>query len=348
MKQYKLREHLLQLSRSELEDISERIYGDRNSNLKSKDALISVLVKKNHRVAKLLGLKESWWATYHNHVYGLVGLASLIITLIVFIKPWFGTNKVLDPLHYKEAHDLVLRELSEPYSSEEVFFPKEPLKERVLVKKDDMPGPTTNESEFELIEHVVVTDLRSYKEILDSDDLRTKTSPVVQRIRQEIKKSDISPAVYRLKGYTSGIDVYSDSITHRDEMKVYESEGLKEKIDNRYIVKPRILEFDISDTTNGDNEVLLKISKTYWNAFQDDKQSWVGVSVGIPTRSITFLVLFPKDKPYSKFEHFVNRNQKRIDSYNENYVLEDPDKEWIWWKIENPQTGHGYNIDWDW
>lgn len=347
MKQYKLREHLQRLSRKELEDLSERVFGDSNSSLKNKDALVSVLVKKHHRVVTLLGFKESWWERHSNHVYGLIGVVSLVLTLIAFVNTSSNSRPQLSPLdslHTGEAHDLVFRELKEAYKYSEVVFPKEPFKERILSNVNDLPKATT--SGFELIEHIVVTDLRSYRKI-KSGEAKENPSPVVQRIRQIIKKDSNSPKFYRLKAYTSGLDVFSDSVTHRENMTAYVSKGLKEKISDKYIVKPRILEFDVQSDSNVD-EFLLKVSKTYWNAFQNDDQSWVGVSVGIPTRSITFLVLFPEDKPYIEFDHFVNKHQKRINLPPETYVLEDPDKKWIWWKIENPEPGNGYNIDWEW
>ena len=97
------------------------------------------------------------------------------------------------------------------------------------------------------------------------------------------------------------------------------------------------------------SEFTLQVSKTFWNAFQNSDQSWVGVVVGVPTSNINFLVVFPEDKPYITFDHYVNdENKNRIKMPDQTYVIEGPQNRWVWWSIENPKLGHGYHIDWEW
>ncbi len=283
------------------------------------------------------GSPSTWWKRHNVHVYGLAGLASLGLALAAFFYPRSAESPAgpVDPLMRQRVLDQVARVLSSPPEVR-----KEPSPGRLLVEA--VPDETT--TGFELIEYSVVCDLRSFKQV-PSVDHGKMLSPVVQHIRQRIQ--NISDATtYRLEAYTSGIDVFSHSTTHKDRLVVYASD--ERRTVARYRVKPRILEFDVSGDPKN-REFTIQVSKTYWNAFQNPDQSWVGVTVALPTRSISYLIVFPEDRPYTEVEHFANdENKNRIDLPAETYVLEDPQKRWVWWNIVNPKPGHGYNIDWEW
>lgn len=337
MKHHQIRKNLQQLTRKELEQLSQRVLGTSNSSLKNKDALINVLLQKHRRVAELLGLKLSWWERHYVHVYGLIGVVSLGFAVATVLYPRSNTADPapIDPLIRQAVLDQVARVLSS-----KPVIQKEPSAQRIEIEA--VPDPTT--TGFELIEHAVVFDLRSFQPV-SSIDQGKKRSPVVQHVRQLLINTD-NAAKYRLWADTSGLDVYSHSTTHKDRLVVYASD--ERRTVAQYLVRPRILEFDVSDDPQN-SEFTIQVTKTFWNAFQNPDQSWVGVVVGVPTKNIRCLIIFPEDKPYTRFDHFVNdENKNRIALPDETYVLEDPQKRWIWWNIVDPKLGHGYNIDWEW
>lgn len=215
---------------------------------------------------------------------------------------------------------------------------REPVHERIWV--ETVPQPTS--TNVELIDYWVIWDLRGVKE-LSSLDIGSKLSPAVQRLRQRVvKMAELD--FYRLPAYTSGIDIFSQS--HSMPLSVYASDERNQIA--QYTVKPRMLEFDVSDIPVG-SEFNLDVTKTYWNAFQNKDQSWVGITTELPTLSIDFLVIFPDDRPYKTLEYFAtDEARKRIDIKDSKYVIMDKNKTWISWHIEKPRAGYGYHIDWEW
>ena len=338
MKQHEVHSHLLHLERTELESISEQVLGASNAELPNKTELIKALLPQYKKVTKALGLKFGWWAMYHTHVYSLcaitIGLTGVI--LAIYARNINSANASVDRSKRQTVLSQVAREQSTPL----LITSKSDVNEWIVV--DEVPAATN--TGFELLEHEVTCDLRKYREV-PSVDIAKPISPVVQRIRQVIK--NIGDATeYRLNARTSGVDVYSCSATHPEKLKIYASEQ-RTKV-GKYPVKPRILEFNVADDPR-DREFAIETSKTYWNAFQNHDQSWMGVTVVLPTQSMRFLLMFPDDKPYTKFECFVHDSHgNRVDLPVDDFVLEDPRGRWIWWEISNPKPHHGYNIDWQW
>ena len=261
------------LNRKELEYLSEQTFGSRHSSARNKDELISRLLFKRHRVLRrLLGRRDRWWERSNTHFYGALTLIGTVIALVAFFFPRTtpSTSTPVDPLRIQGVLDQVERVLS----SEPAVITNRLAVDRV---------PDTTKNVFELIEHSVVCDLRRFK-LSPSVDHGLPRSPVVQTIRQRIKKLDDSPS-YFLRAHTSGIDVFSASPSHpltvhaSDERNTY----------GEYRVKPRVLEFDVSEEPP-EHEFALEVSKTFWNAFQNPDQSWAGIFLELPTRSISYLV----------------------------------------------------------
>ena len=338
MKHHEVREHLEPLTRKELEDLSERIYGKNNASLRNKNAIISVLMQKHRRVAKELGIELGWWTRHSSHVYGVVGIVSLALGIIALLYPKSDAiySAPVDLLRQQEILDEVARIRASPRPTG--------LDTPSTTRMETESVPSATKEGFELIEHSVVCDLRSFQSV-SSVNQDKKLSPVVQHVRQIIRNVD-GLSKYRLWSHTSGLDVYSQSNTHKGRLLVYTSE--ERRTVAKYLVRPRVLEFDVSEDPM-DREFTIQVSKTFWNAFQNQDQSWGGLVVGLPTRSIKYLVIFPDEKPFKSFELFANDEQKnRIDLPTETYVLADPQKRWIWWNIVNPKPGNGYNVDWQW
>lgn len=257
-----------------------------------------------------------------------------------------GLNNASSIKHYNETafssvdtlrQQRVISEV-ERIRSKPPLITSKPSDNRILV--ESVPEPTI--ANVELIDYWVIWDLRNLKK-LSSLDRTQMLSPAVKRVRQRVKKiANIDN--YRVPAYTSGLDIYSrsDSLP----LTVYASEERSNIA--AYPVKPRMLEFDVSGVALGD-EFFIDVSKTYWNAFQNDDQTWLGVTTELSTLSINFLVVFPEDRPYKQLNYFASdKNKKRIDVDNAKYVVEGTDKTWVSWHIDSPKAHHGYHIGWEW
>ena len=332
----KLRDYLERLSRKELESLSTEALGNRNASAKNKEAIIAALMNDAPRVVKALGGDVKRKERSSTHLYGLIGVIGTVLTCFAFFSQSRDTTKssLVDPLREQQVLDSVKR----IRASKPTFMTEESNSRQSV---DTVPEPTT--TGFELLEHSVICDLRKFRPV-SSVDHDKKLSPVVQSIHQRIKKIDGSQS-YLLAAHTSGIDVFCQSASH--PLIVHASEE-RRSVAEKYTVKPRVLEFDVSEEAMN-SEFTIKTTKTFWNAFNNPDQSWVGIIVGLPTRSISYLVVFPENKPYTSFKLFVDdEHQNRRDLPTEHYVLEDPHKRWLWWNIVDPKPRHSYNIDWEW
>jgi len=340
-----VREQVLKIKkRGRLDEILELAYGSNRPALKNISEVHEFLIKNPRPVARILRIRLNWWEHPHVHVYGISSVLGLLLTGIGMYIAISKTSEYypVDPLRRQKILDEVARIQKSPLPTGIKEKKDLVLREDIDEEKKPLPKPTIDG--FELIEHSVVCDLRGFQKV-SSVDQEKKISPVVQHIRQTIINLN-GDTKYRLWSHTSGIDVYSQSLTHANRLKVYTSKDRYTVAG--YLVRPRVLEFNVSDDPVN-SAYTIQVKKTFWNAFQNPDQSWAGILVGLPTRSIQYLIVFPNDKPYLEFEFFANdSNNNRIDLPSETYVLEDPQNRWIWWNINNPTPGNGYNIDWEW
>ncbi len=215
-----------------------------------------------------------------------------------------------------------------------------PSDSRIVVENaQDMPDAISNG--FRTKRHSVVVDFEHYRQ-LDSIDLPRKESAVIQHITHQVVKLSKADH-FRAGASTSGLDLYVQSNSPHTVFANDEPDRF-----GNYKVKRRVIEFDVSDVEVG-SEFTLEHQKTYWNAYQGEDQSWAGFTVRMPTDEIEYLIIFPEDRPYQSMEFFANPpdgDPRKLE--RESYVLEAPDKTWLWWRAVNPESGMEYNVDWEW
>jgi len=359
----KLVDHLRRLTRQELEDLSEKVCGVRNSSLKNKDEVINCLTNDPQcviKVAKELGFHENWWHRHSVHLYGIVGVIAAILTAIPLLQSMMnstGSGSNVSGIDDMNRRDVLARI---------EYIKSIPLDDGIQtepIHRTPDSAPTPTQSGFKLLEYTVECDLRRWHQVdsVEYGDI-LKASPVVQAVRQTLINTDGADKYY-LRAHTSGLDVFSHSTTHQgvndggthfftvhESNEVFIIGGNKGELEDTggYKVKQRILEFDVSEDPK-DREFDIHVFKTYWNAFQHPDQSWAGLVVDIDTEYIRYLLVFPDDKPYTSYVFFANDDQvHRTDLPAEDYILEDEKKHWLCWYIQNPKVGHSYNIDWEW
>jgi len=210
---------------------------------------------------------------------------------------------------------------------------------RKYVEKEELPEQVSDD--FRVIKHEVVLDFNNFKR-LSSVELTNHASAVIKHVNHVIrKKSDAS--TFKLTAATSGLDVYIQS---HSQLTVYANDE-HDKF-GPYSTKRRITEFDTAKFPVG-SEFSIQHTKTYWNAFQGQDQSWTGYLVRMPTDEIDYLIIFPKNKPFDSIELYATESNGARRSLNrESYTLKDDTNTWFWWRAVKPPAGTTYIIDWDW
>ncbi len=279
------------------------------------------------------------WASENQvHIYGGISVMGVMLALVALFLPSGGNSD--DPLPVDRYTQQRIESEVLEYRNSSQQPSETPSEGRIEVPdQDDMPDALSNG--FRIKRHRVVVDFEKYKD-LDSIDLPLKKSAVTQSVTHQVVKTAKSDT-FRAAATTSGLDVFIRSSNPHEVFANDEPDRFGE-----YKVKRRVIEFDVADIDVG-QEFTLEHQKTYWNAFQGEDQSWAGYEVRMPTEEIEYLIIFPKDRPYKSIEFFAtppDGDRKRLE--RESYVLEAPDKTWLWWRAVNPEPGMEYNVDWEW
>ena len=270
-------------------------------------------------------------------MYGIVGVAGLFLGVYaLFLQLQHDGDElgVVDDF----TRLTIINRVKEYRDSKRV--PQEaPSVSRKNVSVDQMPSPVSKG--FRIVKHTVVVDFSNFKK-LESIDLAQNSSAVIQVVTHTIQKT-AEADTFNATATTSGRDVYIQSTA---PMVVFANDD-RSKF-GKYTVKKRVIEFDVSANPVG-STFLVEHSKTYWNAFQGTDQSWAGYEVRVPTDEIEYLIIFPKNRPFSSIEFFANNAdgvRERLE--RESFVLQGPDNTWLWWRAVNPRVGISYNVDWEW
>ncbi len=111
--------------------------------------------------------------------------------------------------------------------------------------------------------------------------------------------------------------------------------------------------FRLSVDTSGESREIypVSIAATYWNAFPDQEEEWVNLTVNYASKRLGFAVLFPRNM------RFEGASGIEIDPAREVVETTDitpQDKRWddkaltLRWVVDNPRIGHKYELRWKW
>ena len=266
---------------------------------------------------------------------------SLLISFatVGFIAAFFVFRAPVDPLvelRRKEIHLLVDRVRSSP--------PRcmtEPNHRRVNVSKLDTP----DNSSFEEFEKLTIADLRQWRPV-SLRDQDTPLSPVVLSSRNRYRKLKPSNLLIR-ESRTASRDIFIECVSHPSEYRILANDPSVNVGD--VVMKTRHLELDVSRIPVGD-EFSLESRTTFWNAFQDPKQTWVGTMVHQAVLNASFLLVLPDDRPYRSFQLRAAEidGKEELEYLGEQLVFEADNQTWLYWEIVSPEPGYVYQVHWEW
>lgn len=247
-----------------------------------------------------------------------------------------GTTNPLVELRRQEINLLVDRVRASPPR-----VMTEPNARRVEVEALDKPDM----SSFEEVEKVLIADLRKWRPV-PLRDRETPLSPVVLSSRGRFRKLKPSDVFIR-EARTASRDIFMECVSHPARSRVLANNspvtvgGLE--------MKTRHLEVDISSVAVGD-EFSVESRTSFWNAFQDEDQTWVGAMIHQPLLNASFLVMLPDDRPFKSFRLRAAEidGDQDLAYEGEQLIFQAEDKTWLYWEIVKPEPGFVYQVHWEW
>lgn len=263
---------------------------------------------------------------------------ALAVVLMVAAAMWGGKDggNAIENLRLKEVAAIVEGVRSRPPG---VIYAAEANRVEVeRLEREDLSG-------FDVMETLKVWDLREWVP-LPPDALDKPGSPVVVRVERKLIKREPVDEL-RLDAITSGYDVYLRTISHPTRA-VVRAARKTESLGGRPM-KARQLAIDVSNVPVG-TPFSVDLQATYWNAFQTPEQRWGGAIVTGNPLKVSFLAIFPTERPFKSFQlEVAERGGARVTPFESERVMHaDKDAGYIFWEIVQPRANHVYRIRWEW
>jgi hypothetical protein len=206
--------------------------------------------------------------------------------------------------------------------------------------------PALNYEPFQLLNETHVWDLRGWEPVPSVDILKPVSSTTLTSVFNLIKIDEA--ATYPIIAMTSGLDIFSRVDSRAFRVLTTESD---ERVSiGGTSLKKRLLEVDVSPEPLG--EFSIETTRTYWNGFQHDDNTWVGTTVRQDVEdTISILVILPEDKRFFDYELLVAEvdSDRAYPYMGEQFVIEDDiNHRYIFWEIVKPERNHVYRVDWHW
>lgn len=198
---------------------------------------------------------------------------------------------------------------------------------------------------FDILLDKLIFDLRSW-EYVPINNLEEQGSAVVmERNIRFSKKKPVNEIIFEFR--TSGLDVIPECKSdHEYDIIKYKNKGSVGSQETLI----RQIRIDIKDVPL-EQEIDVLLSATYWNAFQDENQMWVGTLVYGDIDKVSLAIVFPEDKPFKDYDHRIATldGKNEISLGAETIIYEDREsKQWLHFEVNDSKPGQVYKVYWDW
>ena len=191
-------------------------------------------------------------------------------------------------------------------------------------------------------------DLRERKQLPEDEKLKKPTSKVVliNNLRIERLKEKPRKIIFRLA--TTGYGIEGESVTHPENFSwtnvTKREAGLGEDL---HLKKRYEMHVDLNDLAV-EESTFIKNKFTYINAFQGIDREWFQTHILFPTQSLTFVLLFPSDKPCKKIWGRYKLETEGFQDYSISKPTRILNDRVVYWKINKPEIGFTYQMEWEW
>ena len=145
---------------------------------------------------------------------------------------------------------------------------------------------------------------------------------------------------------TTGVDVHARSLTHPAEIRKITGSHFHgdRELDVTYQIRTDISDIEVNE------EFLVINEASYFNAFSGETSEWASLSVSEVTEEIGMIVLLPEDKPIKTYQlySYPHDSRARTEFRDPSVHFVSPNQQVLVWKVENPEVGLAYEIEWTW
>jgi hypothetical protein len=199
-------------------------------------------------------------------------------------------------------------------------------------------------SPYQILSDDRVVDLRQWKEV-PLDKLHEPYGSITNIRRIRIKKIKVASEI-AFEGRTSGLEMYWQCFSKLP----YHVIGLKAAVFvGQERMKARRIVIDISSMAVGE-EFELRIGATFWNSMQTELEQWFGLIGYEGAFKASQLLLFPNEKPFTKFSMMSARTDRdqSVPYDGPKILLSGELRDWVYWEVPSPEAGRVYKIHWTW
>ncbi len=199
------------------------------------------------------------------------------------------------------------------------------------------------------LETVKIIDLRGRVQLPESEKQTNPASRVTESDLYRIKKLNRHGNQLVFYYNTTGYGTEGGSLSHPGA-EIQEVTNEEESLGkDPHLVKRYRIDIDTTDLGVGAHD-MVRNRVTFINAFQGDSTEWFHTHIDFPTMSLTFVLLFPQDKPCTDLRGFrrVGRGEKEPVLPYDSAPRIFRGGEVGYWKVESPNLGAEYQLEWDW
>ncbi len=211
-----------------------------------------------------------------------------------------------------------------------------------------IPEQEIKGSDFLSEETVKILDLRERIQVSPEEKLTQPKSRVVLIDQHQLRKlSDVKEIDFHCATTGYGIEGECLSFPGDYEWKDHTNcschPGQDAHLRKQYEIRINISKIQKNATFEVRNML------TFINAYQGEDKEWFHTHADFPTRSITIIVLFSKDKPCKKIKSLVQySSRKPFKELNHASLTRARNGEVVYFNIKEPVKGAAYQLEWEW
>jgi hypothetical protein len=203
---------------------------------------------------------------------------------------------------------------------------------------------TSDNANFDILNDERIVDMRGWK-LVPAARLSEPHSLIAVTRRLRLAKN--APVdTFEMQARTTGLDVVL--ACQEDYACAYESQKVETFVGEERM-KVRKVSIDVSSVDVG-REFDLRVMQTYINSMQAPVEQWFGLIGYKKSFLSSLLLIFPEKQPFKTYELKVVATDRSTpaDYTGERLVLEGAARDWIYWEIPKPLSGHVYRLNWTW
>lgn len=219
------------------------------------------------------------------------------------------------------------------------------------IKQITDPSLKLNSAAFEVLSCEITFDLTGWHQVPVNELKTTRLSQQTTRNKRVIWRAH--PEAEKFSGGTYATDSpFLPAITSlTPRYKLNQIENPDPMQPGKDFAKRWVLEYEVKDAPLFEPFEIVT-ETTAWNTLQNSREGHEGTLIRIPTRRLSLIVIFPKDK-LPKKDGIILKSMPLLfgasaSPSNEGRLTISADSSRVEWTIDQPKLGYHYLIYWQW